>query len=96
MYSVSAESSFLGRGGNGVIDSPVPLLESLGRQLPNEPRARLPLAVRLSPRPHTMAGNRDTDEDVDTAAALWTGTAGVKKVEAEAAMSEAIAIANDF
>lgn len=42
-----------------------------------------------------MAGNRDTeDDDVDTVAALCTG-AGVKKVEAEAAMSEAIAIANN-
>jgi len=84
MYSVSAESSFFGRGGNGVIAIPVPLDESLGRQLPNEPRARFPLAVRLSPRPHRMAGSRGTETEVEDvgAALLGIGT-GVKKEEDE-------------
>lgn len=68
-----------------MIANPVPLEESLGRQLPNEPRARLPLAVRLSPRPHTMAGKEtddDDDDDDETAAALGIGRA-LKNVEEE-------------
>jgi hypothetical protein len=96
MYSVSS-TSFLGRGGSGVTARPVPLDESLGREFPNDPRARFPFAVRLSPRPHTMAGNDTaTEEDVDAAPAPRTAT-GVKNAELEqqseegATMSDAIA-----